>query len=127
MVLHVGVAHARRDADGARTRGKQRCLGNAPAFAALKTGRAAIRLIAREVLEWVVAHAVARGVIERHRLVAIVGAFRVLRGKCAHRRMVAVDETSGLQILVHWSSFMSLRAPRKRAPPGSARPSTTEK
>src|SRR5258708_4656679 len=79
------------------------------------------------LVERMVAQAVGGRVIERDCLLAVVGAFRVLRGKCAHRRMVAVDETSGLQILVHRSSFMSLRAPRKRAPAGSARPSTTEK
>src|SRR5207244_10703351 len=90
-------------------------------------GRAAISIVLREVLERVVADAIAHRVIQRHRLVAWLGAARVLGGEGAHRGMGAVDEFPGFQVLVHRSSFISLRAPWNSGLACSARPSTTEK
>src|SRR6267142_1709143 len=85
------------------------------------------RIFAPVELERLHAEALAHRVVERDGLLALVGAARMLCGEGAHRRVLAVDEISGLQILFHLSSFISLRTPWKSGPAWSARPSTTEK
>src|SRR4051812_42998837 len=116
VVLYVGVAHARRNARDARARGEQRGLGHTPALVAFEASRAAIGVVEREVLERVVAHAVAHRVVERHGLLALLGAVSVLARELDHLWMGAVDEASRLEKFIHLSSFISLRAPWYSAP-----------
>src|SRR3954464_4801986 len=127
MVFHVAKADARRDARRACACREQRRLGDAPADVALEAGRGAVGVVGHEVLERVVAHAIAHRVVKRHGFLAIVSALRVLLAESNDFGMSAVDVMSGLQVFVHLSSFMSLRTPWKSAPFSSARPSTTEK
>jgi len=64
MVLHVGEAHARGDADDARAGGEQRGLADAEAFAGFQAPAAPVRRILREIEERVVADGIAHRVIQ---------------------------------------------------------------
>src|SRR5438094_410137 len=127
VVLHVREADTRRNAGGARGGSEQRRLGHAPAEVLLEARRGAVGVLRQEVLERVVADAVAHRVVKRDRAFARIGALRMLGGERHDLRMAAVDEASWLQVFVHLSSFISLRTPWKSALCSSARPSTTEK
>src|SRR4051812_1359304 len=131
MVFHVGEADARRDSGGPGAGGEERRLRHAPADVALEASRGAVGVVDHEVLERVVAHAIAHRVVERDGPFALVAALGMLGGEGCDLGVVAVDEAPGLQVrkqwLVHLSNFISLRTPWKSAPFSSARASTTEK
>jgi hypothetical protein len=96
VVPDVGVAHARRDADGARARRQQRRLGHAPAAALLDADGRAVGVVEGEVLERVVADAVAHRVIEGNRLFALAFPLSALWKK-RYGRVIAVDEAPGVR------------------------------
>src|ERR1051325_4289554 len=127
MVLDVGEADARRDAGNPRCGGEERRLRDTPAQVLLQARRGAVGRVGQEVLERVVADAVAHRVVQRHRAFARIGASGMLSGEGHHGWMSAVDEAAGLQVGVHLSSFISLRTPWKSALCSTARSSTTEK
>src|SRR5690606_33172696 len=127
VVLHIGEAYARGNATDSRACGEQRRLRHAPAFLALEARRAAVALVQHEVLERVVAHAVAHRVVKRNGALAIGRAGSMPVREIAHRGMVRVDEAARLEVLLHRSSFIRRRAPAKSALFWSTSPSRTEK
>src|ERR1043166_6219640 len=127
VILDVGVADPRRNAHRARARREQRRLGHAPAAALLDAHGCAVGVVEGEVLEGVVADPVAYRVIERHRFFACITPSRVLLRKGNYCGVIAIHEAPGIEMLVHWWSFMSLRSPAKSGLACSASPSSTEK
>src|SRR3954471_5259681 len=127
VILHVRESDARRDAGRPGACSEQRGFGHAPRLAALQAHRGAEALVQSEVLERVVAHAIAHRVVEGHGALQIARALAMLGRKSRDRGVRAVDEARGLQVFLHLSSFMSRLAPAKSALVGSASASMTEK
>src|SRR5882672_7649721 len=127
VVLHVGEADAGLDACCPAAGGEQRRLADAEAFTGLEHGRRRVHRRLGEVEERVVADAVAHRVVKRDCAVLVVRALHALFGERADGRVSAVHETTGREELAHWSSFISLRAPRNSALFFLAGTATTEK